>query len=180
MKRLALLSIAVTTLTVATLAGTARTAAAQSLYDELGGLPFIECWIDESLPIIVADDRISDFFAGPLNAGQPENLRDSLVLFACDRTGGPCEYEGRDMTCAHAGLAISNADFTAFIEDLELGAQACMKPAAYPVLAKFLRSLRDETVQDDPGEDPLASRKGRKRCLGKGHGGDDDDEEDDD
>lgn len=61
---------------------------AQSLYDDLGGELAIECWIDEALPILIEDPRIGDFFAGDLNAGQAQSLRDSLVEFACAASGG--------------------------------------------------------------------------------------------
>ncbi len=131
----------------------------QSLYDSLGGEPAIDCWIDKSLGVILADDRINDFFAGDLNAGQPLNLRDSLVQFACAATGGPCVYEGRNMGCAHAGLSVDHHSYSAFLEDLEQGAIICrrgnsgwMTDPSYSELNKVLLSLRPPIVQDDPGE----------------------------
>jgi hemoglobin len=137
---------------------------AQSLYERLGEMPAIECWIDEALGVIADDHRISDFFAGDLNTGQPNNLRDSLVEFACAATGGPCTYVGRDMACAHAGLSIDHPSFTHFINDLKLAARACrrgntgwMPEPAYSELNKVLLSLRPPVVQDDPGENPLDS-----------------------
>ena len=36
----------------------------------------------------------------------------------CGATGGPCTYTGRDMKTTHAGMRISNVDFTAMVEDL--------------------------------------------------------------
>lgn len=36
----------------------------------------------------------------------------------CGATGGPCTYTGRDMKTTHAGMRITNADFTAMVEDL--------------------------------------------------------------
>ncbi|TXS93047.1 group 1 truncated hemoglobin [Parahaliea maris] len=136
---------------------------AQSLYDDLGGQPAIECWIDTGLEVITGDDRINDFFAGELNAGQAEDLRTSLVNFACAATGGPCVYVGRDMSCAHGGLSIDHHSFSAFLEDLEEAAVQCrrgnsgyMGDPAYSQLNKVLLSLRAVVVQDDPGENPGA------------------------
>lgn len=130
---------------------------AQSLYDRLGGDDFIQCWIDASLVVITDDPRIDDFFAGDPNGDQPLSLRTSLVKFACAATGGPCDYRGRNMACAHTGLGIGNSDFDAFIEDLDQGAQECHPDeAAYAELAKVLRSLRPQVVQDDPGESEAA------------------------
>lgn len=134
-------------------------ATADTLYDRLGGQPAIECWIDLSLPVIFADSRINDYFAGPLNEDQPQNLRDSLVEFGCFVTGGPCAYTGRNMSCAHTGLGVGHDAFTAFLEDLERGARLCrlgntgyMPDPAYSELNKLLLSLRPTVVQDDPGE----------------------------
>lgn len=138
-------------------AATVPAHASESLYDRLGGKAFIECWIDESLAVITADVRIDDFFAGDPNGDQPLSLRTSLVKFACAATGGPCDYRGRNMACAHTGLGIGHSDFNAFIEDLEQGAEACApNEAAYAELGKVLRSLRPQVVQDDPGESEAA------------------------
>jgi truncated hemoglobin YjbI len=124
--------------------------AQDSLYDRLGGQDFIECWIDKSLSVIGKDKRIADFFAGELRT---EDLRGGLIDFACAATGGDCVYGGLDMVCAHAGLGIGHDDFSTFIEDLERGARRCQRDkAAYAELAKVLRSLRPDVVQDDPGE----------------------------
>jgi hemoglobin len=134
-------------------------ARAQTLFDRLGGLPAIECWVDTGLQIIGRDRRINDFFAGELNAGQPVGLRDSLVDFACFATGGGCDYGGREMACAHAGLGIDHDSFTYFLKDLEKAAFRCrrghtgwMTDPAYSELNKVLLSLRPPIVQDDPGE----------------------------
>lgn len=137
-------------------------ASAQTLYERLGGELAIACWIDEALPILVGDERIGDFFAGELNAGQPLSLRDSLVEFACAASGGPCVYAGRDMSCAHAGLAVDHQSFRIFLRNLEKAAVRCrvenagwMTDPAYSELSKALLALRPPVVQDDPGEDPL-------------------------
>ncbi|MEO0975048.1 MAG: group 1 truncated hemoglobin, partial [Pseudomonadota bacterium] len=124
---------------------TATPAASQTLYDDLGGQVAIECWIDQAIPLLVADERIGDFFAGDLNAGQPLSLRDSLVEFACAASGGPCAYTGRDMSCAHAGLAVDHQSFRIFGRILERAAVQCrlmnatwMNDPAYSQLSKTL------------------------------------------
>lgn len=136
-------------------------ARAQSLYDRLGGQLAVGCWVDTGLTIITANPHINDYFAGELNVGQAQNLRDSLVSFACAATGGPCVYPGRDMACAHAGLSIDHDAFTGFLQDLEQAAIQCrrgntqwMTDPAYSELNKLLLSLRSTIVQDDPGENP--------------------------
>jgi len=139
-------------------------ALAQSLYDRLGGQAAIECWIDTGLPILTSDPRIADYFAGALNDGQALNLRDSLVNFACAATGGSCVYVGRNMSCAHGGLAIDHHAFTTFLKDMEQAALLCrrgnsgwMTDPAYSEFNKVLLTLRPAVVQDDPGEDGTAN-----------------------
>ena len=44
-------------------------ASAETLYQRLGELPAIECWIDASLKIIDKDKRINDFFCGRAKRG---------------------------------------------------------------------------------------------------------------
>lgn len=137
--------------------GSAGSAMSQTLYDELGGEDFIECWIDRSLVVISKDKKIDDFFSGEVNADQDQNLRDALVDFECAATGGPCEYAGRGMACAHAGLGIGHSDFEAFMKDLEKAARFCdANEPAYSELGKVLRSLRPAVVQDDPSEQEAA------------------------
>ena len=33
-------------------------------------------------------------------------------------TGGPCDYQGRDMTVTHAGLEVTNAECDSVVDDL--------------------------------------------------------------
>ena len=149
-------------------------AQAQSLFDRLGGLPAIECVVDTSVPIILNDDRISGYFAGELNAGQPQSIRDALVDYFCDVSGGPCEYKGRNMVCAHVGLGIDNQAHNAFISDLEQAAGDCgADPAVFAEVSKLMFGLRPKVVQDDPGEAFAAFKRCRKD-------NDDDDDDDDD
>jgi plastocyanin/truncated hemoglobin YjbI len=45
-------------------------------------------------------------------------LQQLLVEFVCKATGGPCEYTGRDMAEAHAGMELVDEEFGALVEDL--------------------------------------------------------------
>jgi hemoglobin len=45
-------------------------------------------------------------------------LRQHLVDFLCNATGGPCIYIGRDMKTAHTGLGITEADWTEGVDAL--------------------------------------------------------------
>ena len=42
----------------------------------------------------------------------------NLVELICERSGGPCTYAGLDMSAAHEGMNIRNAEFDALVDDL--------------------------------------------------------------
>jgi len=85
-----------------------------TLYERLGGQDAIVAVVDEFIANVAADERINGFFA---NANIPR-LKTLLVEQICAGTGGPCEYTGRSMKAAHAGMGINDADFNALVEDL--------------------------------------------------------------
>lgn len=87
------------------------------LYYRLGGQAAIELVVDEFLTNVVADDRINAFFA-ETNEARYNNLRKQLIDQICDATGGPCVYGGLSMVEVHTGMNITEADFTALVEDL--------------------------------------------------------------
>lgn len=85
-----------------------------SLYDRLGGKPAITAVVDDFVGNVATDARINGFFAHTDIA----NLKSMLVAQICAGTGGPCQYTGRDMKSAHAGMGVKEADFNALVEDL--------------------------------------------------------------
>ena len=99
---------------------TAATAAAAapvtppSLYDRLGGKDAITAVVDDFVGNVAADKRINARFA---KTNIP-HLKQMLVEQICSATGGPCTYTGKSMKDAHKGMKITDADFTALVEDL--------------------------------------------------------------
>jgi hemoglobin len=85
-----------------------------SLYDRLGGKPAITAVVDEFVGNVAKDARINSRFA----TTDIPRLKGHLVDQVCSATGGPCTYTGRDMITTHAGMKISNAEFSALVEDL--------------------------------------------------------------
>ena len=85
-----------------------------SLYTRLGGKPAITAVVEELVANVAADSRINARFA---NANVPR-LKLLLVEQVCQASGGPCVYSGRDMRSAHAGMNITDAEFSALVEDL--------------------------------------------------------------
>ena len=88
--------------------------AVKSLYDRLGGKDAITAVVKEFLGNVVADKRINAFFKN----ADAAKLQGLLVDQVCEATGGPCKYKGKDMKTAHKGMKVSEADFTAMVEDL--------------------------------------------------------------
>ena len=91
----------------------------KTLYSRLGGKKAITAVVDEFVNIVAADNRINKFFAD--TAKDPKRLaafKAKLVAQICAGTGGSCKYTGKDMKTAHQGMGVSEADFTALVEDL--------------------------------------------------------------
>ncbi len=89
-------------------------APSKPLYQRLGGLDAIKAVVDDFIGNVAGDGRINARFA---NANIP-HLKSMLVDQICQATGGPCTYAGKSMADAHAGMKITDAEFTALVEDL--------------------------------------------------------------
>ncbi len=116
------------------LAQAAGTAAPASLYDRLGGEAAIRSVVDDFVARAAADDTLNFTRQGTANAWEatPENvqlLKDRLVQFVGQATGGPQAYEGQDMATAHAGMAITNAEFDRLGGHLKASLDAHSVPA---------------------------------------------------
>lgn len=85
------------------------------LFARLGGQPAINKVVDEFVEITGADARINAFFTNV----DKEKLKQSMYVHVCSITGGGCTYEGKSMLEAHTGMKLTQADFDAFIDDLQ-------------------------------------------------------------
>lgn len=110
---------AITLLVVVTLAtGTALAQpATPTLYQRLGGYDAIAAVTDDFIGRLLSDAQFERFFAGH-SADSKGQIRQHIVDQLCAATGGPCIYTGRDMKTTHAGLGISEADWTRSVEHL--------------------------------------------------------------
>jgi hemoglobin len=86
----------------------------RSLYERLGGKPAITAVVDDFVANVAADNRINGRFART----DVTRLKQLLVEQICQGSGGPCKYTGRDMQTTHKGMNISDAEFTALVDDL--------------------------------------------------------------
>ncbi len=96
-----------------------------STYQGLGGKPGIKKIVDTLLPIVLADPRIKDSFKD----SDMKNLAMRLEEQFCALSGGPCTYKGKDMVDIHDGLNITNAQFNALTEDLQVAMERSGVPS---------------------------------------------------
>jgi len=88
-----------------------------TLYHRLGGYDAIAAVTDDFVGRLVADPQLKRFFGG-LSVDSQKKLRQHVVDFLCNATGGPCLYTGRDMKTAHTGLGITEDDWNASVKHL--------------------------------------------------------------
>ena len=70
--------------------------------------------VDDFIGNVAVDQRINQRFQG---ADIPR-LKTMLVDQICEASGGPCTYTGKTMLEAHRGMKVTDAEFTALVEDL--------------------------------------------------------------
>jgi hemoglobin len=86
----------------------------KSLYHRLGGYDALAAAVDDLLPRLTSDAQIGVYWRGKCIDSMKRD-RQYLVDFLCVATGGPATYTGRDMKTSHAGLGISEGDWTILI-----------------------------------------------------------------
>ena len=101
--------------------------AADANFQGLGGKPGIKQIVDTLIPLVLADPRIKDSFTDI----DMKKLALRLEEQFCVLSGGPCTYQGKDMTEIHDGLNITNAQFNALAEDVQLAMERNGVPARF-------------------------------------------------
>lgn len=85
-------------------------------YRGLGGQQGVRKIVATLIPLIQADPRIKESFADT----DMKNLAMRLEEQFCALAGGPCVYKGENMVDTHRGLKVTNAQFNALAEDLQI------------------------------------------------------------
>ncbi len=95
-----------------------------SLYDRLGGVNAISMVVDQFIANVAADPNMVRTFkpllddVGKGNTARVTALRNNLIDQIGQASGGPQVYKGKDMATAHAGMKITDAEFTSLVNDL--------------------------------------------------------------
>lgn len=105
------------------------------LYADMGGKPGIDRLVDASVQLYLTDDRIKAIF----DESNIDRIRAELKDQFCMVAGGPCAYTGHSMEATHKGLHLTNANFNALVEDLQVAMEA--QGMAFSVQNRFLARL---------------------------------------
>ena len=87
-----------------------------SLYDNPGGREAIGAVVADFVESVKTDERIKGRFAGTTDW---EGLKTKPTDELCVAAAGPCTYTGKDMKTAHQGMGLTEADYSAFVDDLK-------------------------------------------------------------
>ncbi len=90
-------------------------AACADLYQDLGGKTGIAHIVGDLVTEAQLDRRISAHF----RHADLDRLREQFIDQICNLSGGPCQYQGKDMISAHKNQIIDIAAFNALVEDLQ-------------------------------------------------------------
>jgi hemoglobin len=80
-------------------------------YDALAAVP------DDFITRLATDPSLAKFFTG-LNDESKKRVRQHVIDFLCNATGGPCLYLGQDMKTAHKGVHITDAEWNTSAQHL--------------------------------------------------------------
>ena len=97
--------------------GTMAISAQDSLYKRLGGYDAVAAVTDDFLGRLLGDKTLAKFFVGASNDSK-KRIRQHIVDFLCNATGGPCAYTGRDMKTVHTGLMITKKEWDTSVKHL--------------------------------------------------------------
>jgi len=93
----------------------------KTIYEKLGGAEGVSVIVDDIVEQHIKNEHIKHYFI-PLKEN-PEyfnQFKQHVKDFLSSGTGGKEEYKGRDMSTAHKGLNLSEADFLHAIDDILL------------------------------------------------------------
>ncbi|WP_298864470.1 group 1 truncated hemoglobin [uncultured Gimesia sp.] len=117
-----------------------------SLYERLGGYDGITVFANDLLPRLQGDNQLGRFWENR-GADGVEREKQLLIDFLCSNAGGPVYYTGRNMITTHAGMKISESDWSIFLghagetmKSLQVPQQECDD------IVGFVLSLKEEIV----------------------------------
>jgi hemoglobin len=118
-----------------------------TLFEQIGGQPAVTAAVDGFYQRVIADERISHFFAGV----DMQKQRGHQTAFLTYAFGGSGQYDGRSMNKAHQRLVdemgLTHAHFDAVVENLVATLQSL--DVAEPLIAQvgeIAESIRGDVL----------------------------------
>jgi hemoglobin len=84
-----------------------------TLWERLGGTGGVSKALDQIIARAAEDSKVNFLRGKKPDANTITNLKQSLLEFISENTGGTLKYKGKDMKAAHAGMKITNDEFNA-------------------------------------------------------------------
>ena len=110
-----------------------------SLYERLGEMDGLRSIADATIALHHENPQIAHYFEGV----DDDALAAHVVAFFAAGTGGPANYQGRDMTSTHAEMHMSNADYDSAVADVLTAVDANgIDAESKAEVAAILESLR--------------------------------------
>ncbi|MFC8680771.1 group 1 truncated hemoglobin [Microbacterium ureisolvens] len=114
-----------------------------TLYQRLGEGDGIAAVVDSLYRRILGDETLAPFFSETRMVEQKRHM----ALFLAAAAGGPDGYRGKDLTVAHAGRGITDADFDRVIGHAAAALEeAGVDPDAIAQVAGALMPLREKVT----------------------------------
>ena len=91
---------------------------AMTLWDRLGGEKGVRKIVDDLVADAIENPDVNLLRGGKvkLDAKGVTHVKQMIVDFISEATGGPLKYKGKDMKSAHAGMKITEKEFDAFVD----------------------------------------------------------------
>ena len=117
------------------------------MYKRLGGYDAVAAVSDDFIGRLLGDPMFERFFVG-FSDDSKKRIRQHLVDFLCQNTGGPCFYTGRDMKTAHAGMGVTKEEWNKAVALIGETLTALKVPAGESQeLASMLVPLEKDIVE---------------------------------
>ena len=114
-------------------------ATAPSLYERLGGDDGLTKIVNDTIALHHKNPDIAHYFTNV----DDDVLAGHVIAFFAAGTGGPVNYQGRDMTTTHASMDMSDADYDSAVADVLKSVKANGVDAESAAeVAAILESLR--------------------------------------
>jgi len=137
----------------------------ETLYGRLGGDAGIQKIVEDFVPRAMADPRVNWERKGVTRGGislkrkesvewkhsddDVTKMKQHIAQFLSVATGGPTQYDGKEMKQAHGGMHITNAEFDASIGDLKATLDKLAVPTAeQKELLAIVESTRPLIVEE--------------------------------